>query len=92
MNSGIYIIRNLANDKVYIGKSKNIKQRKNTHFSALKLNKHNNQHLQNSYNKYGKNNFEFDVLEYCEESLLPTKDWILFIFYLIGIIFGMNYY
>lgn len=74
MKSGIYIIRNLVNNKVYIGKSKNVKQRKNAHFSALKLNKHNNQHLQNSYNKYGKNNFQFDVLEYCEESLLPSKE------------------
>ena len=46
MKSGIYIIRNLINNKVYVGKSKNVKQRKNAHFSALKLNKHNNQHLQ----------------------------------------------
>lgn len=74
MKSGVYIIRNLVNNKVYIGKSKNVKQRKNAHFNALKLNKHNNQHLQNSYNKYGKDNFQFDVIEYCEESLLPTKE------------------
>lgn len=74
MKSGIYIIRNLTNNKVYIGKSKNVNQRKNAHFSALKLNKHNNQHLQNSYNKYGKDNFEFDILEYCEEHLLPIKE------------------
>lgn len=74
MKSGIYIIRNIINNKVYIGKSKNVNQRKNAHFSALKLNKHNNQHLQNSYNKYGKDNFEFNILEYCEESLLPTKE------------------
>ena len=74
MKSGIYIIRNLVNNKVYIGKSKNVSQRKNAHFNALKLNKHNNQHLQNSYNKYGKDNFQFDILEYCEESLLPTRE------------------
>lgn len=74
MKSGIYIIKNLINDKVYVGKSKNINQRKNTHFNALRLNKHSNQHLQNSYNKYGKDNFEFSVLEYCDESLLSIKE------------------
>jgi len=74
MKSGVYIIRNLVNNKAYIGKSKNINQRKNTHFNALRLNKHTNQHLQNSYNKYGKKYFEFNILEYCEESLLPTKE------------------
>ncbi len=74
MKSGIYKITNVITQIVYIGKSKNVVQRKNAHFSALKLNKHNNQHLQNSYNKHGKDNFTFEVLEYCNIEDLAFKE------------------
>jgi len=36
------------------------------HFSKLRCNKHVNQHLQNAWNKYGKESFEFEVLETVE--------------------------
>ena len=39
------------------------KKRLNHHRSMLRANKHKNQHLQNSYNKYGEDNFEFTILE-----------------------------
>lgn len=66
MKSGIYKITNLINSKFYIGSSKNCRCRKNQHFSDLKLNKHCNRYLQRSYNKYGKENFKFEILENCE--------------------------
>jgi group I intron endonuclease len=74
MKSGIYKIKNIITGVVYIGKSKNVIQRKNAHFSALNLNKHNNPHLQNSYNKHGKDNFTFEILEYCNIEDLGLRE------------------
>jgi len=60
---GIYEIKNAVNNKKYIGMSKNIKKRWQKHKNMLKKNKHINKHLQNAYNKYGKEFFKFSVLE-----------------------------
>lgn len=62
---GIYQIRNLVNNKRYIGQTVNLYARKYGHSSLLKNNKHTNIHLQNSYNRYGKENFIFEILEEC---------------------------
>lgn len=65
---GIYCIRNTVNDKVYIGKSKNIYKRIHQHLYDFKnQRKHENPHLLNSWNKYGKDVFEYFVLEFLEE-------------------------
>jgi group I intron endonuclease len=64
--SGIYQIRNLINGKIYIGSAINLKVRKYNHFYDLKNNKHHNIKLQRSYNKYGLDNFSFEILEYIE--------------------------
>lgn len=64
---GIYQIKNIITDKVYIGKSAHLQHRKIQHFSSLNLGTNTNHHLQNSYNKYGKESFEFSVVLYCEE-------------------------
>lgn len=71
---GIYKIQCLKSSKVYIGSSKNIKNRKKDHFYKLARNKHYNKHLQNSYNKYGKDNFIFEVLEECFIDELLNKE------------------
>ena len=68
MNGYIYEIKNLTNNKRYIGSTLHLARRKTRHFSSLKLNKHHNIHLQRSYNKYGKHNFEFIVLKTVEVS------------------------
>lgn len=65
--SGIYQIRNLVNGKIYIGSSKNLKNRKcHDHLNTLKRNKHQNNHLQNAFNKYGKDNFICTVIQTAE--------------------------
>ena len=64
--SGIYQIRNLVNNKIYVGSASDFYERKSQHFSLLKYGKH-NQKLQNSYNKYGKDNFVFEVIEFVED-------------------------
>ncbi|MCE9677451.1 GIY-YIG nuclease family protein [Paraclostridium bifermentans] len=63
---GIYKIINTLNGKVYIGSTQNIRIRRNNHFTNLRYNRHHNIHLQNAYNKYGLENFEFIVLEYVD--------------------------
>lgn len=59
---GVYLIRNIKNGKVYVGQTNNLKLRKQNHFADLKANIHHNKHLQSAWNKYGKENFEFEVL------------------------------
>lgn len=72
--SGIYIITNLLNKKVYIGQSKNIYRRGILHRFQLNNNNHCNSHLQHSFNKYGKDNFSFEVIEYCENNILTERE------------------
>lgn len=66
--SGIYEIKNIANNKIYIGSSNNVYKRKREHFSSLRNGTHCNEHLQRAYNLYGKNNFKFKIVEICEEN------------------------
>lgn len=58
----IYYIKNLKNDKLYIGKTFSFLRRQKEHKIKLNNNKHHNQYLQNSWNKYGKMCFEFGIL------------------------------
>ena len=56
---GIYQIKNIINNKSYIGQSTDINKRIAKHKASLRHNKHNNSHLQNAYNKYGEDKFVF---------------------------------
>ena len=78
MTSGIYQIRNLVNDKVYVGQTKNFVYRRSRHFRSLQDGIHYNKYLQRSFNKHGLNNFSFEVLERCAEGLLNEREryWI----------------
>lgn len=72
--SGIYRIRNLKNGKCYVGSASYLVQRKYRHFSSLEKNCHDNEHLQSAYNKYGKENFVFEILIYCDKESLLTLE------------------
>ena len=76
--TGIYKIENLVNNKVYIGQAVNINNRWKGHLKELKHNNHTNRHLQNAWNKYGEENFKFDIIEECEEDKLTEREqyWI----------------
>src|SRR4051794_34883958 len=60
---GLYAIRNKVTGKYYVGETLYLRKREIQHFSNLKTNKHENDYLQKSYNKYGKDAFEFIILE-----------------------------
>lgn len=67
LKTGIYKIENQINKKCYIGSTIGLfKNRYFAHKTKLDNNKHYNNHLQNSYNKYGRENFVFSILEQCE--------------------------
>lgn len=73
-NCGIYCIKNLINDKIYIGQSTNIKKRWKVHTKELNCNTHCNSYLQKAWNKYGSDNFKFYVLEKCDKKELNEKE------------------
>lgn len=67
---GIYKIANLINGKCYVGKSEDIECRKREHFKELNKNIHHSSYLQDDYNKYGKDNFSFDIIEVINDAEL----------------------
>ena len=76
MNSGIYIIINKTNGNRYVGSAVDLEKRFRDHRSQLCRDKHHNRHLQNAWNKYGEDVFEFEVLERWEpEFLISMEQW-----------------
>ncbi len=77
--SGIYAIVNKINKKMYIGSSKSVYNRwKQNHLPQLTSGNHYNQHLQNAWNKYGKDNFELKIIEECNIDIVFEREgyWI----------------
>jgi len=58
----VYIITNLVNYMRYTGSTMDPDMRAYNHFRDLKNNKHENPYLQNAWNKYREENFEFKVI------------------------------
>lgn len=69
---GIYKITNLVNGYFYIGSSVDINSRFGNHRYTLRNNNHNNPKLQNAWNKYGEQNFVFDIIKLCARDQLYT--------------------
>ena len=63
--AGVYQIFNTETNKRYIGSSIDVERRLKEHKRNLKAHRHNNQHLQNAWNKY-EEYLIFEPLEYCE--------------------------
>ena len=76
--SGIYQIRCVANDKIYIGSSVDLLNRWRDHCRTLRSGDHSNKHLQAAWDKYGENWFDFTIIEYVgkDELLAAEQYWI----------------
>ena len=76
--SGIYYIKNLLNDKIYVGQTKHLNLRYGQHKYKLNKGKHTNYGLQEDWDSYGEKCFEFGILERCPEEKLDAQEeyWI----------------
>jgi len=77
MNTGVYQIRNILNNHLYIGSSSyktGIQGRWRKHRNQLRKNTHINKHLQRAWNKYGEKNFSFEILELCNKGQCLIKE------------------
>ncbi len=85
---GIYIVKNLVNNKILIGSSKNLPGRINRFKFGLKYaGTESNKELAADFQKYGEENFSFEILDelkpkddpafnYSEELKLLEEMWI----------------
>jgi group I intron endonuclease len=73
MASGIYFIVHRDSLKRYVGQAKNIALRLQGHWRHLAENKHDNIHLQNVYNKYGRDAF-FEISTPCSIEDLTERE------------------
>jgi len=72
----IYKLQNILNRKVYIGFASGHYRRKAQHYWMLRNNRHFNSHLQASWNIYGEENFNFEVLRFLDEEDLLDRETI----------------
>ncbi len=61
--AGIFQIRNKANGKILLGSSLNLEGPLNSHKFMLTIGRHRNETLQQEWNKFGADQFAFEVLE-----------------------------
>jgi len=77
---GLYAIKNIKTNKVYIGQSIERNKRLISHKNLLSNCKHSNIYLQHSWNKYGENSFVFCNWLHCDKSQLDLLEmrWIAY--------------
>jgi hypothetical protein len=68
--AGIFKITNRVNGKILIGKGMNVRGILNSQQAQLKWGSHRNQALQGDWNRYGADQFAFEIADYLE----PTND------------------
>jgi len=79
MKNVIYKIRNIINNKFYVGSTVNSRVRFQTHRRNLRAGKHQSPHMQAAWNKYGEDCFKFEIIEIveCSEDLLAAEQkWL----------------
>ena len=91
--SGVYGIINKTNNKIYVGRAEDIHRRIKAHITNLNTANSNqeNPHLINSWTKYGRKNFIYVVLEYCDiEDLCKKEVYYIRLYNSIDREFGYN--
>lgn len=72
----IYKIINLKTKKFYLGSTTNFKKRKARHLYDLRRKTHHSLYLQRSFDKYGENNFLFEVVQECTNCLEEEQSFL----------------
>jgi group I intron endonuclease len=74
----VYAIKNNVSGKIYVGSTRYFHARWKSHSWYLNNGNHKNEHLQRSYNKYGKDAFTHYAIEKCEPDKLEEREqyWI----------------
>jgi hypothetical protein len=67
---GVFQIRNMVNNKIYIGSSLDLKAIWNSQKFQLDFGIHSNSELQKDWKEFGPGNFEYEILEELE----PNED------------------
>ena len=74
----IYKIKNLINNDFYIGSTQNLVKRYYTHLNHIRTNKNTCVKLIRAVNKYGEENFSFEIIEKCNvDNLLEREQYYL---------------
>lgn len=73
-NVGIYRYVNKVNGKSYVGQSTSLRHRHTEHISLLRRGEDGCTMLQRAWNKYGEENFDYEVLCFCEPCELDTME------------------
>jgi group I intron endonuclease len=78
MTCGVYNIQNITNGHCYVGSSVNIEGRIRQHSKGLETGTHPSAYFQRAYDKYGEDNFEYDILKVCgrDELLLHEQHYM----------------
>jgi hypothetical protein len=72
---GVYLIKNLAENKIFIGSSKNLPGVLNRDQFQLKLGSHASRELQDDYRRLGEAIFLFEVVDRLEPKTVPGYDY-----------------
>lgn len=70
--AGIFQVRNRANGKVLLGSSLNLEGPLNAHKFMLTIGRHRNETLQEEWNRFGADQFVFEILEVVQPKDDPT--------------------
>ena len=91
INYSVYKITNKTTNQCYIGVDSYYPRRVKQHQRDLKNNKHKNKYLQNSYNKYMKESFTFELLKSCNSRNEMLNEEINSIKYFNSLQTGFNH-
>ena len=75
--SGIYILYNIINNKIYVGRSIDLRRRFMEYYNINHLNREvakGNSRICDALLIYGYINFNLEILEYCDEKYLAERE------------------
>lgn len=75
----IYRIKNIINNRVYIGRTENHRKRFVGHQSKLRTNSHPNKDMQKDYSEFGNDIFEYEILDKseCYDTILELEEYYI---------------